>query len=133
MTTYVCIFENIRNNWITEATQELEFYVNDQKYTARGSDIKKLYYESKELVKMSRLTFEAVWPTPIERQRVGTCLRVFCDETMSALKVHPEFQDASWNNLLFDFCFGILENSKCSFEIYCAKKLDNLKAVINSN
>ena len=32
---YVHIFKNIRNNWITEATQELEFYLNDQKYTAR--------------------------------------------------------------------------------------------------
>ena len=53
---YVHIFKNIRNNWITEATQELEFYLNDQKYTARWSDIRKLcYYESKELVKMSRL------------------------------------------------------------------------------
>ena len=39
---YVHIFKNIRNNWITEATQELEFYLNDQKYTARWSDIRKL-------------------------------------------------------------------------------------------
>ena len=44
---------------------------------------------------MSRLKFEAICPTPIERQRVGTCLRVFCDETTSTLKVHPEIQDAS--------------------------------------
>ena len=32
---YVHVFKNIRNNWITEATQELEFYLNDQKYTAK--------------------------------------------------------------------------------------------------
>ena len=79
---------------------------------------------------MSRLTFEAVCPTPIERQRVGTCLRVFCDETISALKVHPEIQDAS--GTIYFLTFGILENSKCSFKIYCAKTLDNLKAVITS-
>ena len=49
---YVHIFKNIRNNWITEATQELEFYLNDQKYTARWSDIRKLYYfESQSLSK----------------------------------------------------------------------------------
>ena len=40
---YVHIFKNIRNNWITEATQELEFYLNDQKYTASWSNIRKLY------------------------------------------------------------------------------------------
>ena len=31
----------------------------------------------------------AVQPKPIERQNVSTCLRVFCDETIAALRVHP--------------------------------------------
>ena len=74
----VHLVKNIRNNWITEATQELEFYVNDEKHTAKWSDVKKLYFnESKEVVKMSRLTFEAVCPMPVKRQKVGLCLRVF--------------------------------------------------------
>ena len=26
-------------------------------------------------------------------QRVSTCLQVFCDETLSALKVHPDLEN----------------------------------------
>ena len=43
---------------------------------------------------MSPLTYKAVCPTPIERQKVKTCLRVFCDEIISTLKSHPEFDNA---------------------------------------
>ena len=43
---------------------------------------------------MSPLTYEAVCPSPIELQKVKTCLQVFCDETISALKSHPEFGNA---------------------------------------
>ena len=61
---FVHLLKNMRNNWITEATQELEFYDHDKKLVAKWSNIKKLYYyESKELVKMSRVTFIAVCPT----------------------------------------------------------------------
>ena len=42
----------------------------------------------------SRLTEVAVRPKPIERQKVATCLRVFCDETCAALRTNPETKDA---------------------------------------
>ena len=29
---------------------------------------------------------------PIERQKVDTCLKVFCDETVNALKFHSDMQ-----------------------------------------
>ena len=59
-----------------EATQELEFYDYDKKLVAKWPDIEKLcYYQSKELVKMSRLIFEALCLTPIEKEKVGTCLQ----------------------------------------------------------
>ena len=38
---------------------------------------------------MSKVTFQAANPKPIERQRVETCLRVFCNETKEALMNHP--------------------------------------------
>ena len=38
---------------------------------------------------LSKLTEVAVKPKPIERQKVDTCLRVFCDETICALSSHP--------------------------------------------
>ena len=32
-------------------------------------------------------------PKPVERQKVYTCLRVFCEETYTALRVHPEMKE----------------------------------------
>ena len=32
----------------------------------------------------------SVFPKPIERQKVSTCLKVFCEKTIAALKSHPE-------------------------------------------
>ena len=44
--------------------------------------------EKNSLVTLSRLNETAVHPKPIERQRVPTCLRVFCEETIAALETH---------------------------------------------
>ena len=42
---------------------------------------------------MSRLNYVAANPKPIERQKVDVCLRVFCDETCNALKLHPQMKN----------------------------------------
>ena len=39
------------------------------------------------------MTEVAVNPKPVERQRVSPCLEVFCDNTLSSLKSHPELQN----------------------------------------
>ena len=44
-------------------------------------------------MKLSKLSDVAVYPKPIERQKVSTCLQVFCDETINALKTHPDVID----------------------------------------
>ena len=81
---------------------------------------------------MLRLKFEAVCPTPIERQRVGTCLRVFCDETISALKVHPEIQDVSGTIYFSTFVLEFWKIVNVHSKLTAQKTLDNLKAVITS-
>ena len=43
---------------------------------------------------LSKLTDGAVRPKPMERQRVSTCLKAFCDETCSALRTHPGINHA---------------------------------------
>ena len=88
---FVHLLKSIRNNWITEETQELRFLdENNEIMVAKWSDIKMLYdIEKEQLVKLSKLTDVAVTPKPIERQKVSTCLKVFCDETLSALETHP--------------------------------------------
>ena len=40
------------------------------------------------VLKMSRLSETAVYPKPIERQSVSTCLQVFCEETATALELY---------------------------------------------
>ena len=37
---------------------------------------------------MPKLSEAAVYPKPIERQRVSTCLQVFCEETATALELY---------------------------------------------
>ena len=41
------------------------------------------------LVKMLKLMEVSVYPKPIERQSVATCLRVFCKETYTAIINQP--------------------------------------------
>ena len=70
-------------------------------FTAKWKDVQRLYELEKASLGdntsvrgSSRLTDVAVQPKPIERQKVATCLRVFCDETCSAMRAHPEMKDA---------------------------------------
>ena len=42
---------------------------------------------------MSKLMEVSVYPKPIERQKVITCLQMFCDERLSALKSHPDLHE----------------------------------------
>ena len=92
---FVHILKSIRNNWITEKTKELEFYDGECLKVARWSDLVTLYRsEESNLVKMARLTEVSVFPKPIERQNVSTCLKIFNDKTVAGLKENAEVKDA---------------------------------------
>ena len=45
--------------------------------------------EKDHTVKLSKLSDVAIFPKPVERQKVSICLQVFCDEIINALKTHP--------------------------------------------
>ena len=88
---FVHILKCIRNNWITEKTGEIKFDYRGEIHTAKWSHIKKFQkLEDGALVKMSKLTYVAANPKLIKRQKVDTCLKVFCEETINALKLHPK-------------------------------------------
>ena len=54
--------------------------------TARWSDIINVFKsEQNKLVKPSKLTEVSVFPKPIERQKVSTCLKIFSEEAVAAL------------------------------------------------
>ena len=94
---YVHILKCIRNNWLTELSGELDFQDGGETYTAKWKDLTDLYTHEKDARKstsgvrsLSALNDVAVAPKPVERQKVSTCLRVFSDETLTALRVHPK-------------------------------------------
>ena len=105
---FVHLLKNIRNNWLTEKTGSIDFKIEDESFTARWSDLLALYKLESNLTEknsgirgLSKLTEVAVRPKPVERQRVSTCLRVFCDETCAALRVHPTLKTQSKGTALF--------------------------------
>ena len=87
---YVHLLKNIRNNWLTEATGELTFTDNGVQRTARWKHLVDIYkLEDGSTVKLSDLNEVSVYPKPIERQKVSTCLRVFSEKTHQTLLNHP--------------------------------------------
>ena len=75
---------------LTEKSGELSFEFNGVVQVAKWNDLKTLYnLECNCEFKLSKINAVAFFPKPIERQRVDTALRVFCDQTVSALETHP--------------------------------------------
>ena len=92
---FVHVLKSIRNNWITERTQELEFPDGDVTQTVRWGDIIKLFKaEEGKLDKPSKLTEISVFPKPVERQKVITCLKMFSKVTVAAFKTNKDIKNA---------------------------------------
>lgn len=93
---YIHLIKSLRNNWITEKMQELKFSDNGSIKLAKWNDLKKLHdLERESLSKLSKLNDVAVSPKPIERQNVSICLKVFCDETVAALKSNQQLENVN--------------------------------------
>ncbi|XP_047123276.1 uncharacterized protein LOC124806427 isoform X1 [Hydra vulgaris] len=95
----VHILKCIQNNWITEKLQCLKYRLLNDNDTVRLAEWKfiiQLHAADSGIFKLSPLTQKAVSPKPIERQNVGLVLKVFCDETVAALRVKfPEAEDTA--------------------------------------
>ena len=88
---YVHIFKNIRNNWYTEVTQQLEFTVDGKTYIAYWEDVVNLYNEDQKTpVRLTKLTKIAINPKPLQRQSVPLVCSVFNDKTVTAFKAMKE-------------------------------------------
>ena len=82
----VHIFKNLRNNWITEATQRLSLMKNGIEYIACWNDIKKLYNEDRQTsLRLTKLTHTAVYTKPLQCQSVPLVRQVFNEKTIAAL------------------------------------------------
>ena len=99
---YVHLLKNIRNLWLTEKMGELIFEDNGIIRTAKWSHLKQLFeLESGSMIKLSSLNEVAVAPKPVERQRVSSCLRVFCERTYHALLNHSGLSDDKYDTAIF--------------------------------
>ena len=83
---FVYLLKSIQNNWLTEKMGLLEYEDNGISKIANWSNLVTLYkLESASLLKLSKLNEVAISPKPIEQQKVSICLRIFCEETHTAL------------------------------------------------
>ena len=84
---YVHILKNLRNNWITEKSQQLTFTENDFHYQANWTDINTLYEENKKTAqRLTNLTHTSVFPKPLQWQSVPLVCQVFNEKTVAAFK-----------------------------------------------
>ena len=84
------MLKNIRNNWVTEKTQQLEFKDPDSGIIviAKWSDLKSIYKEQVDhLVKTTKLDYATLYPNDYEKQNVSLVLNVFNEKTVVALKM----------------------------------------------
>ena len=86
--------------------------------------------EDGKLVKIIKLTYRAASSKPIERQKVGTCLIVFCDETVNVLGMQDENIYVSVTLITKITEFWKIINVKSSFE--GLRPSDSLRDVISS-
>ena len=83
---YVHIFKNLRNNWITEEHQELQFTDSSADYIARWRDLKHLYEEDKLTpVRLTKLTNTAIFLKVLQCQSVPLVCQVFNGKTSAVL------------------------------------------------
>ena len=92
----------------------------DNKLIACWSDLRELYnLESNDLCRQSSLKEVAVYPKPIKRQNVATCLKVFCDRTLAALKSHAGIdKELVQRTIVFIELFGFFWKVVSNKEIY---------------
>lgn len=93
---YVHLLKCIRNNWLTEQNSEIKFKHKGKQFTAKWENLIQLFELERKAAAghsgvygLSKLNEVSVRPKPIERQSVPICQRVFCEETLTALRVHP--------------------------------------------
>ena len=86
MFDYVHSFKNVRNNWITVPDKELSFIKEGKTYVARWKDIEALYEKDRRNhIRLTKITYTAVYPKPLQRQSVPFVCQIFYDKTVSAL------------------------------------------------
>lgn len=84
--TMFMFLKNIRNNWIIVQNKELSFSKDGKTYIAKWKDIEELYTEDrKNTIRLTKITYTAVYPKPLQRQSVPFVCQIFNEKTVAAL------------------------------------------------
>lgn len=99
---YVHSFKNVRNNWITVHDKELAFTKDGETYVARWKDLEALYDEDrKNSIRLTKITYTAVYPKPLQRQSVPFVCQIFNDKTVAALSTLKDKLAISEGTIIF--------------------------------
>lgn len=99
---YVHSFKNVRNNWITVQDKELSFIKDGKTYVARWKDIEALYDEDRRnSIRLTKITYTAVYPKPLQRQSVPFVCQIFNDKTVAALSTLKDKLGISEGTIIF--------------------------------
>lgn len=115
----VHLFKCIRNNWFTEKSRTMTINFRGRVYTGKWNDIIKIYEGEKlNVVNRAGLTFEAVYPGPVDRQKVHLMAKVFDDKIVAALR-HSNFSETANFLDLFIRCWKMLniKDKKASIKL----------------
>ena len=85
----VHLFKNIRNNWVSEKTQILKFREpgTHREVTATWKDLISVYKEeSNNMLKLTKLDHQTLWPNNFEKQKVHLVCNVFNEKTCAVLQ-----------------------------------------------
>ena len=82
------LFKNVRNNWVTEKMQTLEFIDPETKetYTTKWKDLVNIYKSELESdLTLTKLDYKTLHPNNFEKQKVYLVVNVFNDKTCAVL------------------------------------------------
>ena len=91
------LIKNLRNNWYTEKTRELEFVDPEtgQKLRAKWSDLVYIYkQEEKNIVKKTPLDYQTLYPNNFEKQKVQLVMNVFNEKVVAQLEHYGKHDTA---------------------------------------
>ena len=113
----VHLFKSIRNNWFTEKSKRLTLTFRGQILTGNWNDIISIYEKERgNPVTRTLLSFEAVFPSPIDRQKVSLMTQVFDDKIVAALRSSGFHATAEFLSV-FVRCWKIVNIKDCRAHI----------------
>ena len=94
------LFQSVRNNWIRVIDKQLSFIKEGKTYVARWKNIEVLY-EGKNHIRLTKITYTAMYSKALQRQSVPFVCQIFHDKTAAALSTVKDKLGLSEGTIIF--------------------------------